>query len=91
MLIASHSILNNFTKAEVVEIVEVIKYFNTTCREESRAECLLRGCQNEDIQINKRLAPLRDNNMTIERFSKSAGASYSGPTRSTCSKCGAPL
>jgi hypothetical protein len=91
MVVACHSILDNFTKDEVDEIVEILKHYNSLCKEESRAACLAKGCQNDNSSIERKISLYRDSSMTIERFSKSAGASYSGPTRTTCSKCGAPL
>ena len=91
IIIACHSILKAFSKAEVDKIIEVLSYFNKKCKEESRAACLLHGCKNTDSPIEKEIQQHLGEETIVENFSKRAAASYSGPSQATCSKCGAPL
>lgn len=91
IVIACHSILESFSKEEVEKVVEVLNHFNKTCKEESRAACLLKGCKDSDSPIEKEIEPYLGQQTIVENFSKRAAASYSGPSQATCSKCGAPL
>jgi hypothetical protein len=91
LIIACHSILSAFSKAEVEKIIEVLSHFNKKCKEESRAACLLHGCKDSDSPLEKEIAKHLGEQSIVENFSKKAAASYSGPSKATCSKCGAPL
>jgi hypothetical protein len=44
---AAYGLLKNLTVAEVNELVEVLSYFNNTCREDCRADCLVKGCETQ--------------------------------------------
>jgi hypothetical protein len=44
---AAYGLLKSLTPPEVEELCEVLTYFNTHCREDSRAECLAQGCEME--------------------------------------------
>ena len=90
MLVACHSILDKFTKAEVKEVIEVLTEFNK-CNEDVRASCLINGCKNDENTVRRRIATYRARVDVgeIRRMSKSA--SYSSPSTSTCRSCGRPL
>ncbi len=52
---AAYGLLKNLTAAEVEELIEVLAYFNKSCREDCRAECLANGCarQQKSLTENK--------------------------------------
>jgi len=91
MFRACYSVLDNFTETEVNEMVEVIKYYNDNCQNDKRAACLVHGCKDDTSAMNRKVAPYRDDDRTVKRYSLSANSAYSGPSSSTCSGCGRPL
>ena len=45
---AAYGLLKSLTAQEVEELVEVLTYFNTHCKEDVRAECLRLGCKDPE-------------------------------------------
>lgn len=45
---AAYNLLDSLTALEVEELIEVLKYYNSSCQEDSRAECLRVGCSKKD-------------------------------------------
>ena len=84
---ACYSILDNFSSTDVDEIVEVLKHYNK-CKEGSRAPCLAKGCENDNSELNKRVQPYRESMTVNEQFSARAKSVYSGPSTSSCPRCG---
>lgn len=92
---ACYSILDNFSRAETAEIIEILTRYNRCVNSESdhRASCLLHGCKDDNSDVARKVRPYQGAEKTagIRSASKSLNAAYSGPGTSTCSSCGRPL
>ena len=80
----AYNVLQNLSRAEVSELVEILEFYNTKCKEESRAACLRHGCKNQSHRAERQIKE------AVEKYQESASSQdiYFSITNDRCPCCG---
>jgi hypothetical protein len=86
----AQNIFSTMSKGEVEDLIRVLHYFNSQCKEANRAACVGGGCTPKDSQTDHEIEEgCKDAILGVKKFSatKTAGEIYLSTPRPVCPCC----